>query len=118
MINLGDLAMLDAGWGLFAGRLEAADDTDADVIFAADTDDANGLIADSHSGNLVHQGVNFGVIDIRGRAAGQMGSRTCLRAKSFWDDESKREPHNKKSQYYFFHDASMLEIACFANLLS
>src|SRR5258708_21837686 len=100
--------MLDAGWCLFAGRLETANNTDADVIFVADTDDANGLIADSHSSNLAHQGVNFGVIDIRGGAPGQMGGRTRLRPKGFWDDESKREPAEKKSPPYVFHHASTL----------
>ena len=74
MINLSDLAVLDAAGGLFAGGLKTADYTDSDVVFTINADDANGLIADAHGGYFTHQGVNFGVIDVCGRTAGQMRS--------------------------------------------
>src|SRR5260370_7511235 len=59
VINLGNLAVLDAGGGLFAGRLEPADDTDADVIFAGNVDDANGLIADPPTAPLPPRALPF-----------------------------------------------------------
>src|SRR6266481_9661621 len=104
VINLGDLAVLDAGGGLFAGRLEPADDTDANVIFAGNVDDANGLIADSHSGHLAHHGFDFGVTDIGGRTAGKMRRRVLhLGAESAGNRESKNERKSKKTQHYFLH---------------
>src|SRR6266436_9327616 len=65
VINLRDLAVLDAAGGFFAGGLETADDTDSNVVFTVNADDANGLIADANSGYLTHQGINFGVVDVR-----------------------------------------------------
>src|SRR5205807_8480062 len=59
VIDLGDLAVLDAAGSVFAGSLGAMDDTDADIVFTVDTHDANGLIADAIRVRLLHHGLNF-----------------------------------------------------------
>ncbi len=69
MIDLGDLAVLDAVGGLRAAGSGAMDHADADIILAGDIDHADLLIADLGVGRFGDGGLDFVVSDVGGRAA-------------------------------------------------
>ncbi len=105
VINLRDLAVLDAGGGLFAGGLKTADYTDSDVVFTINADDADGLIANANGGYFTHQCINFGVIDVRGRTAGQMRSTggRVLTVRGEFAGNRQCENNCEKTENVFVH---------------
>src|SRR5579871_219128 len=67
VVHLGDLAVLDGvAHVLGFGAMHHAD---TDVVFVIDADDADGLIADSGGGGLLHRGFDLGAADVGSDAA-------------------------------------------------
>src|SRR5437660_2383639 len=106
MVDLGNLGVFDAAGSVFAGSFGAMDDTDADVVLAVDINDANGLIADTVGGCLLHQRLHFRAADVRGGSAWQVRSRTGrLRLKIFRNGNGDHKCKREKSKQHFAHDA-------------
>src|SRR5262249_48824314 len=72
VVDLGDLAVLDAVRRLLALRFRSVHHADADVVLVVDADDANLLIADCGRRRLLDRRHNFFVGDVGRFAAGLM----------------------------------------------
>ena len=82
------------------------DDTDADVVFAVDINDANGLIADTVGGCFLYQRLHFRAADVRGGSTWQVQSRTGrLRSKIFRNGNGDHKCKREKTEQHFAHDA-------------